>query len=150
MQSITNFFAELGYWNWFIAAFGLAILETVVPGVHFLWFGVAAVLVGFLTALFGFAWQWQLVSFGVLAIATVYVVTRWARFGLHGQDAPNLNSRGHQYVGRTVPVEEALVDGRGKVRVEDTLWTAQGPDLPAGATVKVIGVNGIVLLVEAV
>ena len=40
----------LGPWNWFILAVALFILETMIPGVHFLWFGLAAVLLG----VFGF------------------------------------------------------------------------------------------------
>ncbi len=149
MQAISNFFADLGYWNWIIAAFGLAMLEMVVPGVHFLWFGVAALVVGMLTAAFDFAWQIQLISFGVIAVLTVVAVNKWARGDKAGADAPELNQRGRQYIGRTLTVEKALIDGRGKVRVEDTLWIAQGPDMPVGASVKVTGVNGIVLLVEA-
>ena len=150
MQTVMNTLADLGYWNWIFAAFGLAMLEMIIPGVHFLWFGVAAVLVAILTAVFGFAWQWQLFSFGILAVATVFAVTRWANGDADAGDAPNLNFRGKQYVGRSVVIETQIVDGRGKVRVGDTLWTAEGPDLPAGTTVKVTGTNGTVLVVAAV
>ena len=45
-------------------------------------------------------------------------------------------------------VEQAIADGRGKVRVGDTVWQAQGPDAPLGARVKVTGTNGTCLLVE--
>lgn len=148
MQSLTNFLTELDYWNWVIAAFVLAMLEMLVPGVHFLWFGVAALIVAMLTAAFGIAWQWQLISFGVMAVMTVFAVRHWVRHDRHGAEAPDLNNRGRQYIGRTLIVDQALVDGRGKVRVEDTTWTAEGPDLPAGATVKVVDARGIVLVVE--
>ena len=46
MQSMFPMLSSLGHWNWFILAVLLFILETVVPGVHFLWFGLAAVVVG--------------------------------------------------------------------------------------------------------
>jgi membrane protein implicated in regulation of membrane protease activity len=36
------------------------------------------------------------------------------------------------------------------VRVGDTVWRAEGPDLPSGAKVKVTGVAGTVLQVEKV
>jgi membrane protein implicated in regulation of membrane protease activity len=61
---------------------------------------------------------------------------------------PELNIRGSQYVGRTVTVEVAISNGRGKVRVGDTMWTAEGPDTPVGTRVKVTGVNGTVLVVS--
>jgi membrane protein implicated in regulation of membrane protease activity len=63
-------------------------------------------------------------------------------------DLPDLNVRGQQYVGRAVVVEQAIENGRGKVRVGDTLWSAEGPDVPAGARVTVTGSKGTVLVVE--
>ena len=45
-------------------------------------------------------------------------------------------------------VEQAIQNGRGKVRVGDTLWQAEGMDAPAGARVKVTATNGNVLVVE--
>ena len=63
-------------------------------------------------------------------------------------DEPDLNTRAAQYVGRVVTVEEAISDGRGKVRVGDTVWNAQGADAPQGARVKITGTNGTCLLVE--
>ena len=36
MQSMFPLLSSLGFWNWFILAVLLFILETVVPGVHFL------------------------------------------------------------------------------------------------------------------
>jgi membrane protein implicated in regulation of membrane protease activity len=45
-------------------------------------------------------------------------------------------------------VEQAIENGRGKVRVGDTLWSAEGPDAPAGTRVTVTGTRGTVLVVE--
>jgi membrane protein implicated in regulation of membrane protease activity len=45
-------------------------------------------------------------------------------------------------------VEEPIVHGRGKVRIGDTLWMAEGPDAPAGAEVRVTAAQGAVLRVE--
>jgi len=49
-------FAGLGAWNWFILAAVLFILETFLPGVHFLWFGIAAIVVGALALFTGVTW----------------------------------------------------------------------------------------------
>ena len=43
-MGLSEFFWNLGAWNWFIVAVALFALESVVPGVHFVWFGIAAVL----------------------------------------------------------------------------------------------------------
>ena len=44
MQGLLAFFWGFGIWNWLILAVVLFTLETFVPGVHFLWFGLAAVI----------------------------------------------------------------------------------------------------------
>jgi membrane protein implicated in regulation of membrane protease activity len=41
------------------------------------------------------------------------------------------------------------VRGNGKARVGDGYWKVRGPDLPAGSAVRVTGVEGTVLIVEA-
>jgi inner membrane protein len=51
-------------------------------------------------------------------------------------------------LGRHLIVAEAIVNGRGKVRVGDTVWLAEGDDAPAGATVEVIGISGTTLKVR--
>lgn len=147
-MSLVNLFYGFGPWNWFILAVLLFGLETVVPGVHFLWFGVAAVLVGLLALATGFAWQWQLIAFAIIAVITVFLVRRYARPDNAKSDLPDLNIRGAQYIGRTVTVEEPIRGGRGKVRVGDTLWQAEGADAAAGTRVKVKSANGTVLVVE--
>ena len=60
-----------------------------------------------------------------------------------------LNRRGARYVGQVFVLDEAIVNGRGKVRVGDTVWPVAGPELAKGARVRVIGVAGTVLEVTA-
>ncbi len=138
----------LGPWNWLIAAALLFGLELMVPGVHFLWFGVAAVLVGLLSLSTGLTWQWQLVAFAILSVLSVFMARRFSGTDISKSDAPDLNVRGAEYVGRVVSVEEPIRGGRGKVRVGDTMWLAEGPESPAGSRVRIKGVNGTVLVVE--
>jgi membrane protein implicated in regulation of membrane protease activity len=64
-------------------------------------------------------------------------------------DQPNLNRRAEQYIGRRFVLETAIVNGQGKARVGDSLWLAEGPDLPAGSPVEVVGVDGSTLKVKA-
>jgi membrane protein implicated in regulation of membrane protease activity len=60
-----------------------------------------------------------------------------------------LNRRGEQYVGRLFTLQEAVVNGVGKLQVDDTTWRISGVDLPAGRKVRVAGVDGTTLRVEA-
>ena len=147
MQTISEVIVRFGPWLWFAIAVVLFVLETVIPGVHFLWFGVAAGIVGALALAAPIAWQWQLILFSLISFITVFLVRRSGVAENAKSDQPVLNVRGAQYIGRVVVVEEAIRNGRGKVRVGDTIWAAQGEEAPAGAKVEVIGVNGTVLVV---
>lgn len=147
-MSFFDLVAGLGPWNWFILAVLLFALEAVVPGVHFVWFGVAAVVVGMLALGVGFAWQWQLILFAAIAVATVFWARRFARPDSAKSDLPDLNVRAAQYIGRIVTVEEPIRGGRGKVRIGDSLWQAEGGDAAAGDRVRVKSANGTVLVVE--
>lgn len=157
MAALSEFLAGLGHWNWFFLGLLLVALETFVPGVHFLWFGVAALIVG--AAIFALAavgagdvltLPWQLVLFAVISVGAVFWVRSMSRAEQAETDEPDLNQRGAQYSGRVVVVEEAIAGGRGRVRVGDTLWAAQGPDAAKGASVRVKGSDGTVLIVELV
>lgn len=145
---MVELFFGLGPWNWLVLAAILFALEMVVPGVHFLWFGTAAVLVGILALATGLSWQWQLVAFAVLSVLTVFMARRYSGSEIAKSDAPDLNLRGSEYIGRVVAVEEAIRGGRGKVRVGDTLWLAEGPESPSGSRVRIKGVSGTVLVVD--
>ena len=147
-MGLSEFFWNLGAWNWFVVAVALFALESVVPGVHFVWFGIAAVIVGALGLTIDIAWEWQLIAFAIISCITVFFARRYASPEVAASDQPELNLRAEQYVGRVVMVEEAISDGRGKVRVGDTVWNAQGSDTPQGARVKITGTNGTCLLVE--
>lgn len=148
MSALSDLFAWLGIWSWFVVAAILFMLELVVPGVHFIWFGFSAAIVGGLTMLTGMAWPIQILAFVGISIVAVLTVRRFAEPDLSKSDQPDLNVRGHQYVGRVLVVEDAISGGRGKVRVGDTLWSAEGPDAAKGSHVRVKSVNGTVLVVE--
>ena len=63
-------------------------------------------------------------------------------------DQPRLNRRGEQYIGRTFTLDEPIVNGLGKIRVDDSTWKIEGGDCAAGTRITVVGVDGVVLKVE--
>jgi len=150
MSTVLSLLTSFGPWSWFILAALLIALETVLPGALLLWFGIAAVVVGLLALATGVGWPWQVFAFAVFAVATVFWVRRYAGPEVAVSDLPDLNARGQQYIGRSLIVAEAIQNGRGKVRVGDTLWQAEGPDLPIGAWVKVTAARGTILVVDRV
>ncbi len=150
MSTLIDLAASLGPWSWIIAGVILMALETVIPGVYFLWFGISAVVVGLLTFVFGDALShpWQLVLFALVSVATVIWIRNVANLQQVESEDKDLNQRSAQYLGRIVVVEDAITGGRGRVRVDDTLWLASGADTPKGARVRITGAHGIVFTVE--
>lgn len=141
---------QFGAWLWFALAVILLVLETIVPGLHFVWFGISAAVVGAIALLVPMAWQWQLILFTLIALASVFWMRRSSSSDVAKSDEPTLNVRGAQYIGRRVVVDTAIVGGRGRVKVGDTIWQAEGEDVAAGQTVEVTGVNGVALVVSRI
>lgn len=140
----------LGTWFWWVAAAILLIVELMLPGFFFIWLAAAAVAMGIADALFGFGWQAELVLFALFSVVCVFIGKR-VMSARRGQDSdrPNLNQRMYDYLGNTYVLEDPIVNGRGKVRIGDTIWEVTGPDLPRGARVKVAAVDNLRLRVEA-
>lgn len=144
-----GFLEGLRFWHWLIAAFLLGIAEVLAPGAIFIWFAVSAVVVGLLVMLVPvLGWQVQVVVFALLAFAAIALWRRYRRERPEVSDQPTLNRRGAQYVGQLCEVVDPIENGVGRVRLGDTIWTVHGPDLAAGARVRVIAVEGAVLKVE--
>jgi len=141
---------SIEFWYWWVAAVLFVGIEVFAPGVVFLWMGVAAAAVGFVVLIDpDWDWRYQFMTFAVLAMATALAWRSYRK--LHpaaGSDQPALNRRGSQYVGRTFTLAEPIVNGQGKLKVDDTIWKIEGPDLAEGAHVRVKGVRGTVLTVE--
>jgi membrane protein implicated in regulation of membrane protease activity len=140
---------HLSYWDWLALGSLLLIFEVFGVGGYLLWTGLAAALVGLLLYLFpSLPWAWQLVLFGCLSILTAVLWWQRQRMANKASDQPGLNQRGSELYGRHFALHEAIVDGRGKIKVGDLLWLVTGNDLPAGSQVKVIGQDGVLLRVE--
>lgn len=137
------------FWHWWVAGIVLLGIEIFAPGFWFLWMAVAAGVVGaILYFLPDMIWEWQVLLFAVLSVSSMIGWRAYQRRNPTVSDQPNLNRRGAQYVGRVFTLDEAIVNGTGKIRVDDTTWKVSGDDQPLGAKVKVTGVDGTVLTVE--
>jgi membrane protein implicated in regulation of membrane protease activity len=106
-----------------------------------LWIGLAALIVGAVSLMIwdaGF-WTWEMQVVAFLALALISAFAGKKIMGKRGDatDQPLLNRRGDQLVGRTATLTEPITNGRGRVKIGDTMWRVSGPDLPTGTTVRV-------------
>jgi len=135
---------------WAAIALLLFAAEAMAPGAFMLWLGLAAAVVFVIVLLFsGIPVLAQAAIFVVLSFVSIQVYRRWFRKREKPSDQPALNRRTAALVGRVVPLERAIVEGRGRVQIADAFWEVAGPELPAGTQVRVTGADGMTLQVEA-
>lgn len=139
----------LTHWHWWIAALLLLVLEIFVSGTFFLWMGVSAVLVGLLAYLFSdMGWTYQVLIFSIFSVTSIVAWRQYQEKHPQQSDQPSLNRRGSQYIGRTFTLQEPIVNGNGKIKVDDTTWKIRGADCAADSRIVVTGVDGTMLVVE--
>lgn len=140
----------LGPWLWIIGGILLLVLEILVPGNVLVWFGLAALATGGVAFLGNIGWQGEALIFVVLAVVFVLAGRQFfAHFRRNDPGAPVLNERGRALVGRGSVLAEPIINGQGRIRVDDTTWRIAGPDLPSGTRVVITGADGAVLTVRA-
>jgi membrane protein implicated in regulation of membrane protease activity len=150
---ILTLIKDAGPWAWWILGIVLLVAEIAVPGNVLVWVGVAGLATGLLSNLFWetswWVWEVQWLTFAALTVLTLWISRGWLFHGPNESDEPTLNNRGASLIGRTADLIEPLHNGRGRVKIGDTIWIVSGPELPAGSKVRVVASNGSNLMVEA-
>ena len=146
-----QFLPFTGVYFWWIVAGILLLAEMTLPGFFMLWLAAAAALTAVVDIFFNLSWAGEILTFAALSLVLVLATWRMV-IGSRNlkSDQPHLNQRHQGLVGRSFVLERAIVNGSGKIKVEDTLWDVDGPDMAAGARIKVTGLQGMRLMVEAV
>jgi len=140
------------FWHWWIFAIALIIFEILAPAFFALWMAVAAFITGCVLYLMpDMQWQSQLILFSILSVASIIAWRKYYDKNPIKTDEPLLNRRGEQYIGRVFTLKEPIVDGQGKVNVDDSTWKIEADrDCPAGEKVKIISLNSVVFKVEVI
>ena len=144
---MSQFLTNLVWWHWLVFAVMLAAAETMLPGAVAIWFAASAAVIGLLLIVIPIPWQWQFLLFAVLGLASMLWYLNYRKKHPDNVEQPNLNQRGQQYIGSELVLVEAIEQGAGKAKLGDGVWKVSGPELPAGARVRVTGVNGTILTV---
>jgi membrane protein implicated in regulation of membrane protease activity len=144
---VSEFLQNLQWWHWMVLAVLLAAAETLVPGAVVIWFAASASVIGLVMVVVDIPWQYQLIGFGLLGMGALLLYRAYRNKNPGTFEQPNLNQRGLQYVGSELVLSEPIEQGSGKAKLGDGYWKVSGPELPAGARVRVTGVNGTILTV---
>ena len=149
-------FEVLTFWHWLSIAGLLLIFELLVGAEFLLWLAFPAVAsAGVAYIAPGMDWRIQVLLYIVFAVISLVVWKKYYRGQkLVATDQPHLNQRQQQFIGRTFTLIEVLNNDEGKIVVDDSQWrvriAAGKATAKKGSKVKVIDVEGMILLVETV
>lgn len=136
------------HWFWLTVGVLMAAAEIVAPGFFLMWLGAAAILTGIVAWVVPIGVPAQVGLFAIMSVIAVYAARKWLVDNPIESEDPKLNDRGARMVGDIVVVVEAIENGRGRVKVGDSVWSAHGSDAAIGSKVRVTGADGAVLLVD--
>lgn len=137
------------FWHWWMLAVSLVIIEILAPTFFALWMAIAAFITGMVLYLVpSMQWEYQVFLFAILSVVSIVMWRHYYNTHPIATDEPLLNRRGEQYIGRVITLKEPIVDGQGKVQVDDSTWKIEGDDCPAGTKIKVVSVSNVVFQVE--
>ena len=141
----------MNFWHWLVLGLLLMLVELALPSTYFLWMGLAALVVGLVFWLIpSLSFDGQIILFAVLSVSAIILGKRYLKRHPIESDHPMLNVRGAQNIGRIATLHEPIINGVGKVHLDDTLWKVFGPDLPIDTRVRIVAVEGISLRVEPI
>ncbi len=147
-----NISLVIEFWHWLILGFLLMALEVVAPAMVLMWFGFGAILTG------AVLWLVPSLPLGgqilIFAVVSLISVVGWRKSRFREENIPTtnpeLNNRLLSHLGKEYVLTQAIIDGRGAIRVGDTAWRVSGVDMPSGTKVRITGVDGVMFTVEKV
>lgn len=130
---------------WLLLALALAIAEVLAPGTFLIFLGLGALAAG-LSTLVTADIRMEILVFVVAGLLALLLGRALYRRILSRRDGASEIGRGpvHEHG----VVVDPIVDGRGKVKVRDTVWLAAGPDLAPGTAIVVLRREGTLLHVR--
>ena|SRR5438034_6654287 len=136
-------------WLWLIGGVVLLIAEVIAPGFFLVFLGAAALATGLFTVLFDLGAAPQLALFALYALLAVMIGRRFYANRIAAGASPLLNDPARRLVGKVVTAVTAIDEYSGRVRVGDGEWSARGGPAGIGDRVRITGVEGNCLKVEA-
>lgn len=135
-------------WHWIGFSLVIMCVELFIgtPGVALIWLGMAgfglAMLISFISINF---WvQLLLLAFIALILGGLYRNVSKKFFAMTHNA---LNQRSQNFIGTIMTLDHPIKNGCSRIRIGDSIWRIEGPDLSAGTKVEIINVKGNALIV---
>jgi len=137
------------FWYWWALAAVLLVFEMLLPGVVFMFLAIGAAASGLVLLIASDAsLEFQLAVFAIVAVVSAVALRSYLKSLQRRTANETLNARGEALVGKVFILDQPILAGRGRVKLGDGSWIVTGPDMAAGAKVRVAAVTGTELRVE--
>ena len=147
MGYLDTAFSQYGAWIWWVLGLVLLAFEVLHPFSISIWFGLGALAVGTLALFVGWPWQTLFLIWAAVSILLLLIGRRFFRRDAVTSADPLLNDRAGRLVGRVYTLAEPIGENGGRLSIDDTVWRIRGPLAPVGARVRIVAVEGTVLVV---
>ena len=145
MNEICLFCLNMTALQWLGLGVALLAFELMFPGIFMLWFGLGALITASLVYLFNIPNLLAIAIFLLAGVALSYFF-----YQKQNKDPKFLvNDSSNKMVGKIIILDESIINGRGRVKIADSHWTVNGPDLLAGTKVKIVEIKGNTLIIIA-
>ncbi len=150
---IISLLTQMNHLHWLALGSFLLLGELFGAGIgYLLWMGISATLIGILVTVIPISWELQWLGFAFLTLFTTW---RWWLYQ-HKKDSladshRMLNQKSNQLLGTQLYLTNPITQGKGRITLGDTTWSARSQsDIAAGTEVRITRVEGIVLTIEPV
>ena len=90
-------------------------------------------------------WRWQFPIIALIVLAAPYFADIISTLKKPFTEYP-----GKQLIGQVVTLDEAIVDGKSEIRLDNQTWYLSGNDTPAGTQVRIIALSDRTLYITPV
>ena len=135
-------------WILAIGSVVVAVAELQCPGYYLIWIAAGGAIAALASFAVDRASTSQISVFSVsCSLSCIWGYFVYQRMIRSSEGNPPLNQRNLEMVGAKGVVTQALENGQGKVKLGDSVWLAEGPNLKTGTPVIVKEVRGTIVLV---
>lgn len=144
-------FFELLFWHWWAIALILVVAEAMTPSGVFAGMALSAGLVGAVALVYPeMHWEPQVSIFGIGAV--IFTIVWRFVFNVKNREESEYATRAKAktYIGKEFDLVMPLQNGFGEIEMDGIHWELKGPDCKSGTRVRVVNLDGTILVVYPV
>ena len=144
-------FFELLFWHWWALGLMLVVAEGMSPYGIFSGMAISALMIG--TISIGYptlAWEAELAIFATGAVIFTVIWRKIFSINRNEDEEFATRDKAKNQIGREFQLIFPLQNGFSEIELDGVNWELKGPDTKAGSWVRVISLDGLILVVAPI